>query len=259
MDDILAIHGENSKNHLTEEKQLVILSLDGVSETKSTTTSLDVYSLKFDGCRDVYPLKIIRPLSKHPIDHRKILELVLNPVISHPKLILKNFIADNPKRAFLRNSLQHSGRYSCEYCFESGVTFSSCTPDETLSFLHKIQQHRSQIEEEMKDLDETRDKVHIDSLKKILQNLTEAETLAKKQKKSSHIVWPVTTFDGEPRSKEKILEIVNKIEEGEQLIPSEKKGIKGRSILLDIDYFNYVDSITTEYMHLVSLGVVKSS
>ena len=38
---------------------------------------------------------------------------------------------------------------------------------------------------------------------------------------------------------------------------SEKKGIKGRSILLDLDYFDYVLSIPTEYMHLVCLGSVE--
>ena len=37
----------------------------------------------------------------------------------------------------------------------------------------------------------------------------------------------------------------------------QKKGIKGRSLLLDIENFNFVISIPTEYMHLTSLGVVK--
>ena len=47
------------------------------------------------------------------------------------------------------------------------------------------------------------------------------------------------------------------MEAGEELNHSEKKGIKGRSLLLDIDYFDYILSVTTEYMHLVCLGVVK--
>ena len=78
-----------------------------------------------------------------------------------------------------------------------------------------------------------------------------------KKKKHSHIVWPSSTANGEPRTKEKILRIVEKIEAGEELTPSEKKGVKGHSLLLDIEGFDFVISVHCEYMHSLTLGVVK--
>ena len=91
-------------------------------ETKSTMVSLDVYSIKFDGCRDVYPLKIIRPVCKHPIDLKEQFKLVLNSVTSF-NLRLKALVGDNPKRSFFRDSLQHSATNACEYCFSCGISF----------------------------------------------------------------------------------------------------------------------------------------
>ena len=41
------------------------------------------------------------------------------------------------------------------------------------------------------------------------------------------------------------------------MLASEKKGIKGRSLLLDIDHFDYIKGMPTEYMHVVALGGVK--
>ena len=110
---------------------------------------------------------------------------------------------------------------------------------------------------QISDLDEVEDSIQIESLKSIVKDLDEAEKMGKKQRVSSHIVWPANTMNGEPRTKEKTLEIVEKIESGQEMSASEKKGIKGRSLLLDLDYFDYVLSIPTEYMHLLSFGVVK--
>lgn len=251
IEDIKAIHS----NHGHDEHE-VMMSLDGVSESKSTTVSLDVYSVKFKGCRCIYPLKIIRQIDKLSVDNRKEFASVLSALIaSH--LIIQALIADNPKRAFLRNSLQHSGRHSCEYCFESGMLFTSQSAEEILSFLKNIEQQKKELRQQIELLETTNDSVQIDSLKSIIKHLNDAESMAKKRKKCSHIVWPANTFNGERRTKEKVLDIVEKIESGQEMSKEEKKGIKGRSIMLNLDYFDYVIGITTEYMHLVALGVVK--
>ena len=256
--DLVKIHAANSNTHFQGEHRAIQLSLDGVSESKSTNTSLDVYSVKFEGCRDVYPLKIIRPLNKYPIDSKKQLAEVLQAILRE-NIILKSIVADNPKRSFLRDSLQHSGKFGCEYCFQSGVPFSTTSPDESSAFLQCLRDQQNGIKEQLNELIQNNDTdtVQIEALTAILKSLEEAEKLGKKQKKSSHIVWPAYTFDGEMRTKEKILEIVNQIEENENMSQSEKKGIKGRSLLLAIDYFDYVFGISTEYMHSTSLGLVK--
>lgn len=233
-----------------------MLSVDGVSESKSTSVSLDVYSLKFNCCREIYPLKIVRPLKKFHLNHQEQLNLVLRAVIE-AALVIQAFIGDNPKRAFVKYTMQHSGKCGCEYCFASGVPFKDASEQGTIPIIRKIHQQKLDIQIQIDFLQESGDTGAIETLKDIVKHLDEAESIAKKQRKSSHIVWPANTFQGGARTKEKILVIVEKIEAGEELTPSEKKGIKGRSPLLDIDYFDFVLHVPAEYMHLVCLGVTK--
>ena len=213
--------------------------------------------MKFEGCRDVFPIKILRTISKNSINQHEQFRSVLNE-IEEENLIIKNIVGDNPKRAFMRNSMQHSSRFACEYCFECGVPFSQTTGENSGGVVKKIQHQKTLILEQLSAMNENdSDSNEIQILKDIITNLDEVEKIAKKNRPSSHIVWPVNTFNGEKRTKEKILAIVLKIESGENVSPSERKGIKGRSLLLDLDYFDYVNSFPTKYMHLVSLGVVK--
>ena len=256
IEDILRIHGGISDDHLQKEQIRILLSLDGVSESKSTSISLDVYSIKFEGCRDVFPFKIIRPLTKETIDLQEQFSLVLQSLASH-NLIILALIGDNPKRAFFRNSLQHSARNACEYCFENGISFKETIETDYVKFVQNIQHQKRLITIQISELNEVEDSAQIKALQSIEKELDEAEKLGKKQRVSSRIVWPANTMYGEPRTKEKIIEIVEKIESGQNMTANEKKGIKGRSLLLNLDYFDYVLSIPTEYMHLLSFGFVK--
>ena len=251
MEDIARIHRENNHN-----EDRVILSLDGVSESKSTSTSLDVYSIKFKGCREIYPVKIIRPLNKNTIDLEYHFSSVLSDLLAR-NMELLFLVADNPKRSFMRYSMQHSAKFTCEYCFEFGVSLKDITEEIVSPIIKKIEQQRTEIKLQIESLLSPDDNDQIENLNAILIHLDEAESIAKKQHKASHVVWPVTTFNGEIRTKEIFLDIVEQIEAGEELTPFEKKGIKGRSPLLDIDSFDYVLQLPTEYMHIVSLGVVK--
>ena len=238
------------------QEHKIQLSLDGISESKSSGISLDVYTLKFKGCRDIYPIKIIRPIKKNEIDLQEKLALVLNSVTSC-NLIIEAIIGDNPKRAFFRNSMQFSAKNGYEYCFESGVPFKQTIEIDCAEFVKNIQCQKKKISEKIDAMKDSDDSVQIEHLKSILKDLDEAEKIGKKHRISSHIVWPASTMNGESRTKEKIIEIVEKIESGEAMTAAEKKGIKGRSLLINLDYFDYVLSIPAEYMHLVPLGVVK--
>lgn len=159
-----------------------MLSLDGVSESKSSTVSLDVYSIKFKGCKDIYPIKIIRPLNKAYIDEIKQLSSVISALIAS-QLIIQALIADNPKRAFIRNSLQHSGRHSCEYCFESGMLFTGTSGEEIVSFLKNIEEQKKELNQQIELLEETNDIMQIETLKNIIGHLSDAASMAKKKKK----------------------------------------------------------------------------
>ena len=99
------------------------------------------------------------------------------------------------------------------------------------------------------------DKEKINSLKEIEKNIN--ENLKALSRKNSHIVWPSCTFDGNKRSTERIKEIVEKLENNEILSADEAKGITGRSLFLDIPYFDFVLHMPTEYLHSACLGVTK--
>ena len=228
-----------------------------MSESKSSSVSLDVYSIKFRGCRDVYPIKIIRPLNKYEVDVKAHFIDVLNS-LANQNLKLEHVIADNPKRSFMTYRGPHSAKHSCEYCFETGISFRSTVPNESVAFVQKIQEQKRELSEQIQYLESINDTEQSDSLKKVVEHLDEAEKIAKKNRNPTHLVWPSNTMNGELRTKEKILLIVNRIEdENEEMGASDKKGIKGRSPLLELEYFDFVISTTVDYMHCVCLGLVK--
>lgn len=65
-------------------------------------------------------------------------------------------------------------------------------------------------------------------------------------------------MNSEPRTLEKVLDIISKIEQSDrELELTETKGIVGRSLLLDVENFDFINGVPCEYMHLGCLGVVK--
>ena len=77
-------------------------------------------------------------------------------------------------------------------------------------------------------------------------------------KKFCRIVWPSSTSNGEPRTREKLLEICDKIENSDKkLHPDEAKGVVTKSPLFLIPNFDVVLDVSTEYLHSVCLGVAK--
>lgn len=182
-------------------------SCDGVSECRSNSVTLDVYSTRMLGCKQVYPHRIVRPLTKTYKDPQNHLAIFLASLKDNGYK-LKHFIADNPKRALARFCLNHASLYPCEYCFARGTKY---TPPSG-------------------------------------QN---------EGKKRSKTVWPANSVNAEPRTTQKILEIIEKIDQNPFLSKEEKKGIIGRSPLLDVPDYDFVRDSPTEYMHAVCIGVVK--
>ena len=91
-----------------------------MTETKSTSVSLDVYSLRHCDCQVTYPVKLYRPLFKLPDnDNRRHMYNFIEDIKSVADIA--QFIGDNPKRALARDSKMHSSYYPCEYCFARGI------------------------------------------------------------------------------------------------------------------------------------------
>ena len=69
------------------------------------------------------------------------------------------------------------------------------------------------------------------------------------------IVWPSGTRNGEQRTREKIISVIEEIENDAN--HNTIMGIQQRSLLLELPGFDYVNSIPAEYMHSVAIGLVK--
>ena len=220
----------------------VKLSLDGISESRSTNISLDVCSAKINTCQTVYPLRIIRPLSKLSVNYSDHLKTVLNDLDSN-NCTLSQVVADNPKRAFVRNSLSHGARYACEYCFANGI------PLRDTKELH----NEIALCEQKKETIPNSTNI---SEKQKKRQLLELNSIHMKLTKSTQIVWPQTTSNGEKRTIEAINGILTELEESRGQF-KDIKGVIGPSPLLTFQDFDFIHGIPTEYLHSVCIGLVK--
>lgn len=251
--DFIALHESKCKNK--ERDRPVQISCDGVSECRSNTNSLDVYSARFKNCRVVYPHTIVRPTSKYKMDPYKYLTYFIDDM-SNNQCTIKAFVADNLKRAHARAALNHASSFPCEYC-QSKATSISLGGQQLLVRKRNLEQQILTMQKKIERLQEQdgHEEEELEGFNLVLDSLT--TSLRDIQHKKKQLVWPASTMNGEPRTKENILEIVEKITNGEALTKDEKKGIVGKSPFLDLDYFDPVRDIPAEYLHCLCLGVVK--
>ena len=253
--DVLLIHQLICPNYNPNGK--IQLSCDGVSETKSTTVSLDVYLIKFINCKNIYPLRIIRPLKKVNIDHKVQLKLVIDDIHEN-NLEIAQIIGDNPKRANAKCTLCHSSWFPCEYCCCKGTKIVT-NDSEIIRKKKNIEVEKKIVSEKiagLKKLPVTSSiRTELTTLQRLGKDLTDATNKLKPKK--SNIVWPKTSANGPQRTIEQIRDIIEKIENDQIITPDEAKGITGRSPLFDIPYFNYVRDVPVDYLHCCCLGVVK--
>ena len=127
----------------------VQLSLDGVTESKSSSVCLDVYSSKFENCRQIYPHRIIRPIDKYQVPLRPQLSSILED-LEENSVCISAFIGDNPKRALVREALSHSARFACEYCTGSAQRISQTNLEEEEK---KCTDKKKNLEEQIKLLE----------------------------------------------------------------------------------------------------------
>ena len=211
-----------------------------------------MYSVKFKGCRTIYPLRIIRPLKKvNDIDHVEQLNLTLSDIYDNG-FTISQILGDNPKRSNIKKCLGHSSWFPCEYCFSKGTKIVTNNVELTKK-KKSLETQRKILAEKMKEATGA----DLANLKKFDKELIESEK--KLKPKQSNIVWPKTTANGPPRTRREILEIIEKIENDQPLTPDEAKGITGRSLLFDLPGFDFVADVPVDYLHCGCLGVIKRS
>ena len=243
---------------------IVQLSLDGIQESKSSSNSLEVYSLKFNHCRNIYPFRIIRPCNRYKFDEQFQLQEVLRDINSN-NVIIDCVVMDNPKRSMALCLKCSSAKFPCQYCQNSAITHSDINK-KTRNAIEKkyklkmnhISKEISKLKNEEEDNDSENDNISrlMDSLADLKkQKENEINKAARKQ-----LTWPASTMAENPRTIENITEIVNAIEEDPEILktnPDFCKGLKGKSLLLDQPSFHIIKDTPCEYMHSTCLGVVR--
>ena len=236
----------NSNNH-------VQVSLDGVTECKSTLNTLDVYSIRFSGCQKVYPIQIVRPIGKYRVDQKQYLDQFLTDVCSN-NCIIDSFMGDNPKRATAKNVKSHSSYFPCEYCVARGKLLNK-EDREIVNKKCALNQQKISVQAKLEEAQNNNDEAEVESLTSVLKSV--CDSIKTVNRKYNNIVWPSSTQNAPARTMENVIAIANRIENGEKLSPDESQGIVGRSLLLDIPYFHFVLDVPTEYLHSLCLGVGK--
>ena len=257
------IHNVICPDHEHNE-QTIQLSLDGVLESKSSFNSLDTYSIKFHNCRNIYPVRIIKPCEKYRYDVQEQLRYVLQD-INDNNLIIECAVFDNPKRSDVRCAKCASAKFGCEYCVNCAISFVDSNRKSLTLLRKKYEIQEKNISQQIQQLQRTQSESddedeQLQNLRETLVSLIEEKEKELKRNSRKKITWPSSTMGGDLRTVESIKEICNEIENNPDILrtnPDFCKGIKGRSLLLNQPYFDLVIDMPCEYMHLVCLGVGK--
>ena len=165
------------------------------------------------------------------------------------------FVGDKPKRSDAKDCKSSCSWYPCEYCTAKGVKVN--VSDNTMA-KKKIEQQILLIEDQINQCqNEALSPERTQKLENLFSLKNELNKSVKALNRKSNILYPFSTMNSQNRTRRDILDIVTRIENGESLTIDESKGIKGRSVLLDVPNFNFVYDSPAEYMHLGCLGVIK--
>ena len=123
------MHLKASPNHLPEHVEQAIISSDGVKEFQSGGQTLEVLSVQFPPCRQVYHVSVWRkdkPLRNEEeahVNELEPLEELIDDIVNELPQQVKFMCNDAPKRAKCRGQKGPTGYYSCDYCLARGTEF----------------------------------------------------------------------------------------------------------------------------------------
>ncbi len=119
---LMAVKDMHQKAHGQDvNSQIVDMSLDGVPESKSSGLSIDVLSIRFHGCDNIYTVGIMQPAKKGIKGKDEILLRPFLEELAEAGIHVRRVIADAPKRAVLQGMKTHASTYGCHYCMASKV------------------------------------------------------------------------------------------------------------------------------------------
>ncbi len=120
LEQIVELHRNSHRNEVNTVT--VDMSLDGIPESKSSGLSIDVLSIRFHGCDNIYSVGIMHPAKKGLKGKDEILLRPLLADLQKSGVRVKRVIADAPKRAVLQGLKSHAATFGCHYCKASKVS-----------------------------------------------------------------------------------------------------------------------------------------
>ena len=207
------------------------MSLDGVQESNSSVASLDTYSITFNHCRSVYPLKIIRPHEKHKYDEQSHLREVLSD-INENNVVIDCAVFDKIKRSTVTCTKNHASKFPCEYCQNCAVSYVHCNPKslQIIQKRYKIQENKIKQKIEQLEANQDESSSENEELANLQQELLklqeEKETQIRKQGRKK-LTWPATTMSENPRTLDNIRAIVVEIENNAEITKTDPDFCKG--------------------------------
>lgn len=78
--------------------------------------------MKFNHCRNVYPICIIKPCERFKYDEQEFLQKVLTDINAND-IVIDCIVLDNLKRSIFRCAKNHAGKFACEYCFNFAIPY----------------------------------------------------------------------------------------------------------------------------------------
>lgn len=205
-------------NHTCQSSNKIVLSSDGVEETKTGGHSLHFYTAKFEGCRVIYPVSVLKvdPKLQDPTLNAKCecLKYLLNDV-KRANLEVTRYVADSVERPVIRNAGGHMSRYACDMC----LAHHEHVPVQT----HSKPSKRN---------------------KKVITT-----TVNKK-------CFPTTTMNQELRTQDHYNQMAF-VARGQGSNLKESRGVKGDSLLHTILGADLTEVVLVDSMHAFSYGICK--
>lgn len=135
------------------ESQIIQLSLDGVMESKSSLNSLDTFSVKFNNCRNIYPIRLIKPCDKYKYDEQLEIKRVLDD-LNLNDITIDCAVLDKPKRSTVLCLKGACAKFPCEYCESSAVLYAY-NPRARAAIEKRFELSTKTISQQISNLEET--------------------------------------------------------------------------------------------------------
>ena len=124
----MAIHRQIDPSHANADLSRIQVSVDGVNETNSSSTSLEILSFRFMSCKHIYICVIARPQVHNKVAQKPTFECYLHSFIEEANDLgvqIELAVLDAPERSTCRKMKQHGGYYSCETCYANPINYKT--------------------------------------------------------------------------------------------------------------------------------------